>query len=268
MAPTSTNNNNHKKDKELSGTDSFRRKLKKIFKSSGSSSRNSSKSSLSMNGSTGNLHMMNVDDMPPLRPIKFHGYSTNTRNRLITSKAAEDIRTLLPARLGVNSDWKLLYSLEQHGASLNSLYRILKEQKDKKVYDKNGYVLVIKDAAGGIFGAYVNEIFQPHELRRYYGNGECFLWSVERLNKEKHGADADAEDEIRFKGFPFTGVNDYLIYCQHDSISIGSSDGYNGIWIDKNLMHGVSQRCDTFGNDVLSKEGERFKIMGLEVWMI
>ncbi|KAH3686387.1 hypothetical protein WICPIJ_002640 [Wickerhamomyces pijperi] len=274
---TTTSASDRRSDK--SNSDSFRKnvsRIKKLFKgttgsssssSSVSSSRNSSRTSL--NNIPTNPHNMNKtvpedDDMPPLRPITLKGYTESTKNHIMTQGTAEEIRTLLPARLTVTSTWQLLYSLEQHGASLNSLYRILKDQKDKKIYDKNGYVLIIRDAHGGVFGAYVNEIFQPHELKRYYGNGECFLWSVEKVSSE---AEFD-HSNIRFKGFPFTGLNDYIIYCQFNSISIGSSEGHNGIWIDRNLMHGVTQRCDTFGNDVLSKEGEKFKIMGLEVWMV
>ena len=46
-----------------------------------------------------------------------------------------------------------------------------------KEFSKGGFVLVVKDDGGGVFGAFVNEGFRV-SAGRYYGTGECFLWKA------------------------------------------------------------------------------------------
>ncbi|KAH3679891.1 hypothetical protein WICMUC_000634 [Wickerhamomyces mucosus] len=238
----------------VSSFESIKKKLTKLKKSKSPSSTVSSRVMSRSNSNS----LADLVIVPPLAPLIFEGYIPTTKNRLITEEIGEDIRNIIPARLQINHEWKLLYSLEQHGASLSTLYRLSRESKAKKVYDKNGYVLVVKDGTDNIFGSYTNEIFTPHELKRHYGNGECFLWKSKKLSK----------GDIQFKAFPYTGLNEYLIYCQYDSLSLGSSEGHNGLWLDNNLMKGVTEPCLTFGNEPLSEEGEKFNILGVELWMI
>lgn len=45
-------------------------------------------------------------------------------------------------------------------------------------------------------------------------------------------------------------------------------DGRYGLWIDSGLDKGVSAHCQTFGNEPLSDEGDKFDILGVEVWYI
>lgn len=45
-------------------------------------------------------------------------------------------------------------------------------------------------------------------------------------------------------------------------------DGHYGLWIDDSVEKGVSSSCPTFGNENLSDEGEKFDILGAEVWYI
>lgn len=47
-----------------------------------------------------------------------------------------------------------------------------------------------------------------------------------------------------------------------------SSDGHYGLWLDDNLEHGVSEKCQTFGNEPLSDEGKKFEVLGVELWYI
>ena len=73
---------------------------------------------------------------------------------------------------------------------------------------------------------------------------------------------------IRFKAFPYSGVNDYLIFCEHGFLSVGGGDGRYGLWLDGVLERGVSSHCMTFGNEGLSEEGEKFEVVGVEVWCV
>ena len=46
------------------------------------------------------------------------------------------------------------------------------------------------------------------------------------------------------------------------------SDSKYGLWLDDIFEKGVSSTCATFGNEPLSDEGEKFEIIGVEVWSV
>lgn len=75
-------------------------------------------------------------------------------------------------------------------------------------------------------------------------------------------------DSLRFKAFPYSGINDYLIFCEASFLSVGGGDGRYGLWLDGVLERGVSGNCMTFGNEPLSEEGEKFEVVGVEVWCV
>ncbi len=85
---------------------------------------------------------------PPLEPIQLEGFSEETQQdaRLLTPPLAEEIRIMVPARLGIVDEWRLVYSLEQDGASLATLYEKCAAYQGKRV----GFVLVVKDCEGGV----------------------------------------------------------------------------------------------------------------------
>ncbi|KAH7043782.1 hypothetical protein B0J12DRAFT_190720 [Macrophomina phaseolina] len=233
---------------------------------------------------------------PPLTPLSLEGWkeSTRERSRLLSRQLAEEIRLLIPPRLQLVETWKLAYSLEQDGVSLATLYKNCEELRGKR----GGYVLVI-------FGAYLSD--PPHPDPHFYGTGECFLWrahvlpglpplsslppppSADTTNAQrmttivqpKHhlsppgsnapsngGSGASTPERIRFKAFPYSGVNDYMIFCEHGFLSIGGGDGHYGLWLDDNLENGISSSCPTFGNEPLSDEGQKFDVLGVELWFI
>ena len=73
---------------------------------------------------------------------------------------------------------------------------------------------------------------------------------------------------IRFKAFPYSGVNEYYILCESHFLSVGAGDGKYGLWLDDGLEKGVSSTSQTFGNEQLSDQGEKFSVLGVEVWVI
>jgi hypothetical protein len=75
-------------------------------------------------------------------------------------------------------------------------------------------------------------------------------------------------DRIRFKAFPYSGVNDFMIYCESSYLSVGGGDGHYGLWLDDQLERGISDPCPTFGNESLSDEGHAFDVLGVEVWYV
>ncbi|KAF7191709.1 Oxidation resistance protein 1 [Pseudocercospora fuligena] len=244
---------------------------------------------------------------PPLTPLTLTGYKAGTASKakLLRKAVAEEIRLLIPPRLQLMDHWKLVYSLEQNGSTLSTLYGLCDQYRGKR----GGFVVVVKDAAGGVFGAYLSD--PPKPQSHYFGNGECFLWrafvlpglpdlldlppppsadtthaqrmttigvtrtpstaSLASLNVPStngHANGATTPQRIRFKAFPYTGENDFTIYCAHDYLSVGGGDGHYGLWLGQGLGNGVSDSCPTYGNEALSEEGSKFDVMGVEVWYV
>lgn len=240
---------------------------------------------------------------PPLTPLTLNGYKSSTPQsaKLLTRALAEEIRLLVPPRLQLVDEWNLAYSLEQNGVSLATLY----DKSDDYRGKRGGFVLVIRDGNGGVFGAYLSDA--PHPASHFYGTGECFLWrahtlpsiptlsslplppsadttNAQRMTTLAHTKNSNSSsppiseqgsrsgtttpEGIRFKAFPYSGVNDYMIFCEQGYLSVGGGDGHYGLWLDDNLDKGVSNSCPTFGNEPLSDEGIKFEVLGVELWYI
>mmetsp|Transcript_1171 Transcript_1171/g.4130 ORF Transcript_1171/g.4130 Transcript_1171/m.4130 type:complete len:629 (+) Transcript_1171:203-2089(+) len=162
------------------------------------------------------------------------------KSSVFTDEQALLLTSALPPRLQV-ARWECLYSTQSSGISLQTLYRSCTK-------GKSPCVLVIKDMAGAVFGAFTNERWKVHQ--RYFGNGECFVFQL----------------HPRKRKYAWTGDNNYLMFGQADSLAIGGG-GHYAIFIDGELLYGHSGPCDTFGNGILSTETE-FQVAGLEVWSI
>ena len=85
---------------------------------------------------------------PPLYPLSLKGYeeSTAPSARLLSRAIAEEIRLLVPPRLQLCEEWNLVYSLEQDGASIGTLYKKCDDLRGLR----NGFVLVVRDGDGGV----------------------------------------------------------------------------------------------------------------------
>ncbi|MCJ1378064.1 oxidation resistance protein 1 [Xylographa soralifera] len=240
---------------------------------------------------------------PPLTALTLRGISSSSAPsaQILSRALAEEIRLLVPPRLQLVTDWTLAYSVEQNGASLTTLYAECAAYRGRH----NGFVLVVRDGLGGTFGAFLTD--PPSPSPHYYGTGECFLWRASVLPAAailaslppppsadtthlqrsttlasptsarfkphlaangRSSSGTSTPERIRFKAFPYSGVNDYMIYCQPDYLSVGGGDGKYGLWLDSVLERGISSHCLTFGNEGLSEEGGKFEILGVEVWYL
>lgn len=85
---------------------------------------------------------------PPLYPITLRGVSSGSAGaaQMLTRALAEEIRLLVPPRLQLCEEWRLVYSLEQDGVSLGTLYKKCEELVGARM----GFVLVVKDGEGGV----------------------------------------------------------------------------------------------------------------------
>lgn len=161
----------------------------------------------------------------------------------LTNKLAENIQPWLPSRISVSSKWSLVYSLDQHGASLNTLY-------NRSLQKEGPCLLVIQDSNDEIFGAYLSEGI--HVSSSCYGTGESFLW---KWNKSTN----------LVMVYPWTMMNDYLIYSNHDFFAVGGGQGKFGLWLHSDLTHGYTETCTTFNNPILSLTSS-FQCVALEIW--
>ncbi|TRM61208.1 TLD-domain-containing protein [Schizophyllum amplum] len=172
------------------------------------------------------------------------GRNANTEV-ILTNEIADSIRPYLPALARLPRSWSLLYSLDQHGISLATLYRKCEAALDtRRTSGSNtGALVVIKDSAGTVFGAWLGDGIRPSKGQGFYGGGESFLW------KKTDGG--------KCRVFRWTGKNDYVTLCEPEYISFGGGDGQYGIWLDESLFDGSSARCPTFDNDPLCSPGAK-----------
>ncbi|KAF8939790.1 oxidation resistance protein 1 [Dissophora ornata] len=108
-----------------------------------------------------------VSKLPPLQLLDRY----EDTDPVLDLDIAHQIRLELPRKLRNATKWNLVYSSDQHGISMITLFHRCK--------GKGPMVLAIKDTRNGVFGAFVNEELKPN--LSYYGTGECFLWNVTTL---------------------------------------------------------------------------------------
>lgn len=89
---------------------------------------------------------------PPLEPLQLKGFREDTKesSRLLTPVVAEEIRIMIPERQRIDDEWNLVYSLDQDGASLGTLYEACSDY----VGERASFVLVIRDNEGGVSSHY------------------------------------------------------------------------------------------------------------------
>ncbi|CCX16479.1 TLD-domain-containing protein [Pyronema domesticum] len=228
-------------------------------------------------------HMNGGIQHQPRRIKSLNGFKEETKSRIMTLELAEKLRERMPGRPKFYDRWSLVYSLEQHGISLKTLYHRCRRNLDYsepnnlhlRQYLQGYFVLVVKDYSGGIFGAFVNEAFRPEKL--FFGNKDCFLWKASVQDSKENKLEPDMDDrpgnpdsktQYNLNVYNYTGANKYLITCGHDHLSVGGSHNYkSGLWLDELLERGVTETVATFDNDPLSDEPEgKFGIQGVEIW--
>ncbi|EEH18896.1 hypothetical protein PABG_01215 [Paracoccidioides brasiliensis Pb03] len=99
------------------------------------------------------------------------------------------------------------------------------------------------------------------------GGQQCAPTNLSTGNS-RSGSGATSPERIRFKAFPYSGVNDYMMFCETGFLSVGGGDGHYGLWLDDSFEKGVSHSCPTFGNEPLSDEGTKFDVLGVEIWYL
>ncbi|ORZ14164.1 TLD-domain-containing protein [Absidia repens] len=207
------------------------------------------------------IHFVDDFDIPPPTLIN----RDPSTYPLLTGLLSEQLRPYLPRRYRLASEWNLLYSLDQHGASLSTLYH--------RAMDSGPCIMVLRDDENQVFGAFLNEAIRVD--LSYYGTGECFLWKISPPTNNTSSSSLGSASTSpknhhhhpipKIKVFPWTGKNEYMIYSTIDCIAIGGGEGKFGLWLNQDLEKGHSEPCATFDNECLSLNS-LFNCIDLEIW--
>ncbi|KAJ2473448.1 oxidation resistance protein 1 [Coemansia sp. RSA 2322] len=180
--------------------------------------------------------------------------------KVVTTTIANELRALLPVQQRLAKSWRLVYSMDQHGISFNTMLALCARE--------GAMVLAIKDSKGKVFGAFMNESLRLSPT--FYGQGTCFLWKAYRSSPESRKKDA-------VKNFRYTGENEYFVLCDPDFVAVGGGRGKFGLWFKSDFLHGYSARCPTFNNEPLGLDPghpknndpdaqQEFVVSHLEIW--
>ncbi|KAI1319907.1 oxidation resistance protein 1 [Mortierella claussenii] len=130
----------------------------------------SSSTSSGLTSSMSTPMMAREEQLSRLPPLQLLDRYEDT-DPVLDPEIAHQIRLELPRKLRNATKWNLVYSSDQHGISMTTLYH--------RCRGKGPMIMAIKDSAGCVFGAFVTEELKPN--LSYYGTGECFLWNVTTL---------------------------------------------------------------------------------------
>ncbi|CAF0812673.1 unnamed protein product [Didymodactylos carnosus] len=160
---------------------------------------------------------------------------------ILSEEQTKEILVELPARVH-GSKWNLTFSTENHGFSLNALYRRSMEQD----LDSTS-LLIVKDVEQNIFGAFLSSRLMISD--GFYGTGESFLFTFYPT----------------FRVFHWSHHNLFFIKGDLHSLGFGSGEGTYGLWLDSDLYHGRTCPSKTYNNDYLTRS-EDFIVSHVELW--
>uniref|UniRef100_A0A7S1PVA9 Oxidation resistance protein 1 n=1 Tax=Alexandrium catenella TaxID=2925 RepID=A0A7S1PVA9_ALECA len=194
----------------------------------------------------------------------------------------------LPVLLQIRPCWHLGYSMAVDGVSLQTMYR--------QVADMGPCLLIVEDSNNCIFGAFLSEGLMPGG--RCYGTHDCFVfrypraagpWRIavygrasqpqapvraaealalgdDQRHAQQQGAHwASYQAALRkCQACVASGSPSSLVFCDHTGIVVGV-DG-PALFIDQNLLRGVSWSSGAFGCPCLAAAGPDFVVRNLEVW--
>ncbi|XP_013388368.1 TBC1 domain family member 24 isoform X1 [Lingula anatina] len=168
----------------------------------------------------------------------------DAKTNVLTLEQLQTIWSWLPYRMTVYQP-ELLFSTEEHGTSLITLYQ--------KIENKGAVILVIKTEKDEVFGAYCSndwsERIQYEKRLTYFGTGETFLFTlVPEVEKIEWVGLKKPPEEISNTGYMFQAGDRTML-------TIGGGDG-EGIQLDENLFQGRTERCNTFENEPLCEDGD------------
>lgn len=168
--------------------------------------------------------------------------SRRSPSSFLSTDQLSDLTRSLPIRYR-HSDWILLYSTDEHGLSLRTMF--------ERSSCMGASYFIVRDSAGKIFGAFCSCELANRGFK-YIGDEECFVFAFE-------GA---------LRVFKSVQKNHFYIFGNADSVRIGGnveSIGCHAISVTDDFLKGTSAVCPTFDSPVLASSSE-FEVSSAEVW--
>ena len=181
-------------------------------------------------------------EAPPLSEIAPELYDVSN---LIDQDSIRAIASEVPLRHR-QAKWKLAYSSQRDGISLQTLLR--------KCKGRAPTVLLVRDLGKAVFGAYCSESWKLSP--RYFGTGETFVFTIAPKSRVWHWWWKKMNVQ----------QNDFFMWASSGGIAVGGAGGY-ALWLDSDLLNGISRISATFGNECLASE-EEFQIGAVECWWL
>lgn len=186
------------------------------------------------------LELAVPDSMPPLElEPEMEG-----RSGILGAGEARAVAGALPTRHRLCS-WRLLYSTDRHGISLQTLYR-------RSVAAPS--LLFIQDTNGYVFGAFTTEGWRMGT--RFFGTGETFVFQL-RPHRVAWRWKTATTNLTR---------NDYFMFGSPESLAVGGG-GHFALFLQEDLLRGSSGISATFGNACLASANE-FTVAQVELWTL
>lgn len=166
------------------------------------------------------------------------------KSEILTEKHIKQIENSL-SKKNQNYDWKLLYRLSLHGASLSTMIT--------KAKSYSPLLLIIQDSNNTIFGAFINDYLKLTEKEKYYGtNGSTTVFTF---------------NDGTLRTFKWSYMNDYFITSSRENgIGIGGGGNY-AIYLDNDLYNGTSGPCQTFNSPCLASSQD-FNCIACELFAL
>ncbi|XP_061189632.1 uncharacterized protein LOC133197554 [Saccostrea echinata] len=166
----------------------------------------------------------------------------------------EDLYTIwswLPARCAVCQP-ELLYTSEEHGTSLRTLYT--------RIENHQPTLILIKTTTDEVFGAFCSMYWRERKKSNknvyYFGTGETFVFTL-YPEKKKYEWVGLHEENIPSTANMFLAGDSKIL-------TVGGGNG-EAIQLDENLLHCRTEHCDTFDNPPLCSH-EDFTCKVVEVY--
>ncbi|XP_060065483.1 uncharacterized protein LOC132545832 [Ylistrum balloti] len=181
-------------------------------------------------------------------PTNIHIEGSST---IFTQDMLYTVWSWLPPRFAVCQP-ELLYTSEEHGTSLMTLYT--------RVEDHQPTLIVIKTTNDEVFGAFCSTYWRDrkHSTKNlsYFGTGETFIFTLNPKTQKYAWVGLQQEDIPNTANMFLAGDNSML--------TVGGGNG-EAIQLDANLHHCRTEKCDTFLNEPLCP-GQDFTCKVVEVY--
>jgi len=198
-----------------------------------------------------------VPDIPFIDPLQIQDGSKlyfpqlSDESSLVTTQHFETIWEWLPSELKLSRP-VLAYSSKMHGWSLQTLYKNCKQDELCR-----GMLLLIRSNDFVAFGAFVDTVFMPHKGgQSSIGSHDCFVFQLEPKERV----------------YKSTRKNQVHLVCDTSSLSMGAGGGGAALYLDSDLFHGFSNKCETYGSEPLNEgDGDlrgKFESRIIEVYWI